>query len=84
MIYGIASSVGKLKDDTICGSMATYVASAIRRDRIAGVVRPSKTYQSKQMRTGIARGIGVIPATRATSTHTGEIGTLMSPMQARD
>jgi hypothetical protein len=36
------------------------------------------------MRTGIARGIGVIPATIVTGIHTGEIGTLMSPMQERD
>ena len=41
-------------------------------------------YQSKQMRTGIARGIGVIPATRVTGIHTGETGTLIHPMQEKD
>jgi hypothetical protein len=36
------------------------------------------------MRTGIARGIGVIPATRVADIHTGEAGISIHPMQVRD
>lgn len=84
MMYGSAPIVEILKDATICGSRVTCVVTAMKWDRIAGDVRPSKRYQSKQMPTGIARGIGVIPATRVTGIHTGETGILIHLMQVRD
>lgn len=84
MKCGSAPSVEILKDATICGSRVTYVVTAMKWDRIAGDVRPSKRYQSKEMPTGIALDTGVIPATRVTGIHTGETGISIHPMQVRD
>lgn len=85
MMYGSAPIVGVLKDATICGLKATYVRIAMNGQVfLAGDVAPRKTYQNNTMRTDTARGIGVIPATRVTDTHTGETDILIPPMRVRD
>ena len=88
MMSGSAPIVGALKDATICGSKVMYVASATgSRSQTKSLARDvvlSKTYTSNTMRTAIAQGIGVIPATRVTGTHTGETGISIHPMQVRD
>lgn len=86
MMFGSAPIVGALRDATICGSKAMYVANATgsQTKSLAGDVRPRKTCTSNMIRTGIVLVTGVIPATKVTGILTERTGILIRPMQERD